>query len=223
MMKVSDIRQYFIDELNNENFVVARDGSKTIEMIGASFIADEDAIFGTPNEEYIRAELSWYQSMSTNVQDLAMLYGKTPKAWEYSANQWGEINSNYGKLIFDKQYHNQFINACTELRKNPNSRRATMVYNRPSIWSEYNENGKNDFICTNCVQYYIRNGKVDAVVQMRSNDVIFGYRNDFAWQKYVLTMVTSDLYEYGHEVEAGNIYWQVANLHVYERHFDMVK
>ena len=222
-MKVSDIRQYFIDELRNENFVVARDGSKTIELMAASFLADEDAIFGTPNQEYIEAEIKWYMSQSTNIQDLAAFYGKTPKAWEHSANIYGEINSNYGKLIFDKMYHTQFINVCNELRKNPNSRRACMVYNRPSIWAEYNAYGKDDFICTNAVTYYVRDGKVDAVVQMRSNDAVFGYKNDVAWQNYVLAAVTSDLYEYGHEVETGNIYWQVQNLHVYERHFDLVQ
>ena len=33
-----------------------------------------------------------------------------------------------------------------------------MVYQRPSIWREFKENGKNDFICTNAVTYYIRDG-----------------------------------------------------------------
>jgi thymidylate synthase len=52
---------------------------------------------------------------------------------------------------------------------------------------------------------------------MRSNDVIFGYRNDYAWQLHVLQHMAEDL---GYEV--GDIHWQVQNLHVYERHFDLV-
>ena len=53
---------------------------------------------------------------------------------------------------------------------------------------------------------------------MRSNDVIFGYRNDYAWQKYVLDKLSWDLH-----VQSGDIHWQVQNLHVYERHFELVK
>ena len=93
-----------------------------------------------------------------------------------------------------------------------------MVYNRPSIWTEYNENGKNDFICTNAVTYYIRNEELQAVVQMRSNDVIFGYKNDYAWQRYVMDKISKKL-----GIESGFMHWQVQNLHVYERHFHLVK
>lgn len=93
-----------------------------------------------------------------------------------------------------------------------------MIYTRPSIWLEYNENGKNDFICTNSVTYYIRDGALHCVVQMRSNDVIFGYRNDYAWQEHVLCELADEL-----DVDDGDIHWQVQNLHVYERHFDLVK
>ena len=93
-----------------------------------------------------------------------------------------------------------------------------MIYTRPSIWQEYNENGKNDFICTNSVTYYIRDNLLHAVVQMRSNDVIFGYRNDYAWQKDVLNGLCWEM-----SIDVGYIHWQVQNLHVYERHFDLVK
>ena len=93
-----------------------------------------------------------------------------------------------------------------------------MIYTRPSIWVEYNEHGKNDFICTNAVTYYIRNDELQAVVQMRSNDVVFGYKNDIAWQQNVLEALSADL-----NIEPGFIQWQVQNLHVYERHFHLVK
>lgn len=213
-----DIAELFVNELEAERFTVDKTGAKTIEIIGASFIADQPAIFGTPNQDYIDAEIEWYESMSTNVGVLEDIYGKTPSAWEYSANEFGEINSNYGKLIFCPKYHNQFRNAVDELMFNPDSRRACMVYNRPSIWVEYDEDGKNDFICTNAVTYYIRDKKLHGVVQMRSNDVVFGYRNDYAWQQWVLNEMCDEL-----EVEPGDIHWQVQNLHVYERHFNLVR
>lgn len=229
-MNVSDIREYFKNELEAERFTVDRTGSKTIEMLGASFVADEPAIFGTVNQDYVDAEIRWYLSESTNINDIHE-DKEPPAAWKYTANKHGEINSNYGHLIFSPKYGQQFDRAVDELINNQDSRRAVMVYNRPSIWDEFNENGKNDFICTNAVAYYIRDGKLHACVQMRSNDVVFGYKNDFAWAKWVLCAILNeynDLVQYSHrdsfqQLEAGNIYWQVQNLHVYERHFHLVK
>ena len=93
-----------------------------------------------------------------------------------------------------------------------------MIYNRPEIWDEYNLEGMSDFICTNSVAYYVRNGKLHCSVSMRSNDVIYGYKNDYAWQQYVLQQLSNDL-----DVEPGKMIWQVQNLHVYEKHFDLVK
>src|SRR5210317_6964 len=129
MLTVNDIRAEFIDKLAAEEFTIDRTGQKTIEIIGASFEADEPAIFGEVNKEYVDAEIEWYLSMSTNVYDI---YGEDrdpPQAWLYSSSEYGEINSNYGKLIFDEKYHNQFAMVLTELINNPDGRRATMVYN----------------------------------------------------------------------------------------------
>jgi len=135
-----------------------------------------------------------------------------------TANMYGEINSNYGHLIWSEKLYNQYDQVVCELTNNPDSRRGSMIYTRPSIWTEYNENGKNDFICTNSVTYYIRDSALHCVVQMRSNDVVFGYKNDYAWQSYILSVLANDL---GYNV--GDIHWQVQNLHVYEKHFNLVE
>ena len=221
---VSDIRQFFIDELNDGAFTVDRSGQKTIELVGASFLADEPAIFGTVNQDYVDAELRWYESESTNIYDIYEDEKDPPQAWQYSANRHGEINSNYGYLIWNNRFHCQYERALEELEDNPDSRRAIMIYNRPDIWMEYNNNGKNDFICTNAVCYYIRNEELQAVVQMRSNDVVFGYKNDYAWQFSILNKLCD---EYNNltmaGIEVGHMIWQVQNLHVYERHFNLVK
>ena len=216
MLNVQDIRDYLIRELQAESFVVDKTGVKTIEMIGACFEADEPSIFGDVNEEYIQRELEWYKSQSLYVDDIP---GITPAIWKQVASTEGKINSNYGWAIYSEDNGLQYLNVFDELTKNPNSRRAVMIYTRPTMWSDYNHNGMSDFMCTNAVQYMIRDGQLVAVVQMRSNDVVFGYRNDYAWQKYVADQLTIDL---GLDVEP-KIIWNVGNLHVYERHFDKVK
>ena len=224
---VNDIRQFFIDELNDEAYTIDKTGQKTIELLGASFIADEPSIFGTVNKDYVEAEIAWYSKQSTNINDIQ--HGdQPPAAWQYTANDHGEINSNYGHLIYSDKFFNQYGMVLDELLANPDGRRATMVYNRPSIWLEFDENGKNDFICTNAVTYYIRDDILHAVVQMRSNDVIYGYKNDYAWQRHVLDKLcfdftNADRYVDGRVIEPGHIIWQVQNLHVYEKHFHLVK
>jgi thymidylate synthase len=216
MLKVEDIRQHFIGELMDSNFVIDKTGVKTIEMIGATFEADEPTIFGEVNDEYVERELEWYRSMSLFVEDIP---GKTPAIWQQVASKHGKINSNYGWAIWHSKNYCQYENVLHELMNFPNSRRAVMIYTRPSMWDDYNENGMSDFMCTNAVQYMIRDGQLVAVVQMRSNDVVFGYRNDYAWQRYVADQLTKAL---GLDVEP-KIIWHVGSLHVYERHFDKVK
>ena len=46
-----DIAEIFVNALDNEEFTKDRTGCKTIEIIGADFLADKPAIFGKPNEE----------------------------------------------------------------------------------------------------------------------------------------------------------------------------
>ena len=224
----NDIKGYFIGKLRIEDFVMDRSGQKTIELIGAAFFADKPAIFGEPNSSYIEIEKAWYESQSTNVNWIPETYNRNvPEAWKASANQFGEINSNYGHLIYSDKYHHQYGQVLDELLANPDGRRASMIYTRPSIWMEYNEDGKNDFICTNAVTYYIRDNCLQCVVQMRSNDVVFGYKNDYAWQLYVLEQLVKDYNDCKEngvpELKVGDIIWQVQNLHVYERHFHLVK
>ncbi len=215
MIKVADIRQHFIDELAAENFVTDKTGVKTIEMIGATFEANEPTIFGELNHDYIQRELDWYKSKSLYVKDIP---GKTPAIWEQVACKDGKINSNYGWAIWSEENGGQYWKVLNELRKNPNSRRAVMIYTRPNMWEDYNENGRSDFICTNAVQYMVRDDTLVAVVQMRSNDVVFGYRNDFAWQDHVVKLLAVTL-----GYDKTKTIWHVGNLHVYSRHFDLVK
>jgi thymidylate synthase len=67
------------------------------------------------------------------------------------------------------------------------------------------------------------------VSQMRSNDVVFGYKNDYAWAQYLMDKFVkewnqmSKVYGINEPIDKGLMTWQVMNLHVYERHFDLVK
>lgn len=212
---VGDVRETFVMLKKLGAYVTDKTGCKMLELRSASFIADEPAIFGTPNHDYIKREIEWYMSCSRNVYDIP---GEPPAIWKQVASKDGIINSNYGWCIFSFENGNQFHRVENELRANPESRRAVMIYTRPSMWEDYNKDGMSDFMCTNAVQYFVRMGMLEAHVQMRSNDVVFGYKNDYAWQKHVLDLLADKL-----QVQAGDIHWNVGSLHVYERHFHLVQ
>lgn len=210
-MRVEDIREEFLRMYDEAEF----NESGLLEIVGASFIADEDSIFGTVSEDYVNREIEWYKSMSLNVHAMK---GKVPSTWLSTANRAGDINSNYGWCIYSADNGYQFLNVLQKLRNKSSTKRACMVYTRPSMHKDAVANGKDDFICTNAVTYSIAQGKLNCVVQMRSNDVVYGYKNDLAWQKYVLFELANEL-----EVEIGTIVWQAASLHIYKNHFKLLR
>ena len=218
--KVQDIRNEFVRLLKNNETVKDKSGSEVVEIINASFIADEPAIFGTVNEDYVARELEWYRSMSLNVNDIP---GGPPTIWKQVADKDGFINSNYGWMIYSEENGNQFVKAAEELIKNPFSRRAAMIYNRPSMHVDYNKNGMSDFCCTFAHQYFIRDGQLHVCVFFRSNDGIFGFKNDFAWAKYVQEQLLGYINNRTNSVYGiGKIYWNAASLHIYERHWNLI-
>ena len=182
-----------------------------LEMVGTAFVADQDTIFGEPNEDYIEREILWYDSESLNIHDMKP---PIPQIWRDIARPDGTINSNYGYLLYSQENGAQFDKVYAALRRDINTRQAIAIYTRPSIHVEAGR----DFICTNTVQYVVRHDELHVIVNMRSNDVVFGYRNDYAWQRAVQIRLCRLL-----SIDPGDIFWQTGSLHVYPRHFGLVK
>lgn len=185
-----------------------------LDIVGASFLVTQPTIFGAVNDEYVQRELEWYDLRSLTVDDFP---GGAPKIWKQVAGEGGRINSNYGYLLYHDENGAQYDHVRDELRRDPNSRRAVAVYTRPSIHTEQDIYGMQDFICTNAVHYRVVYGALVAVVQMRSNDAIFGFRNDYAWQLKVQQRLARDL-----DISVGEMIWQAASLHIYPRHYHLV-
>jgi len=216
---MQQIREEFVRLLEKEEFVIDKTGVKTVELTGISLIADEKVLFGELNKTYASRELNWYLSQSLNVYDIP----KTPKIWKDVSDKDGNINSNYGWVIYSKENGEQYQNCVRELRKNKDSRRAVMIYTRPSMQTEYNKGGMSDFMCTNNVQVLIRNDKLIYIINQRSCDAIFGFKNDLYWHRYVQNKLMVDLLEDYRDLEIGEIQYQFGSLHVYERHFNLIK
>jgi thymidylate synthase len=216
-MDMQKLRLEFYKKYLDKDYVTDKTGSKVIEVIGASFVADEETLFGKVNESWVKREIDWYNTLSLNVNDIE---GEVPKLWREVAAADGDVNSNYGWCVFSPDNYNQYGHVVAELVKNPQSRRACIIYTRPEMHLDYRFMGKNDFICTHAVNYTIRDDVLNVVVQMRSNDAVFGYNNDRYWQMHIARKLAEDL-----DLDPDKIHmiWQAASLHVYERHFDKVK
>ncbi len=189
--------------------------SKTIEIQNAHFIVDKPWIVREPNLEYFFRELQWYLNKSLNINDIPE---GAPKMWKTCADKNGFINSNYGWCIFSEENGNQYKNCLIKLQEDPHTREAIMIYNRPSMHTDYKNNGMHDFMCCQNMQYFINEiddeKYLDCIANFRSNDAVFGFNNDALWAKYIQQRLAKDL-----QVNAGKLYWNAGSLHVYERHF----
>ena len=204
----------------------------TVEIIGYSEDFDPNYEFidyfdiRKASRKYIQNEKDWYLSLDRSIVGHEGI--ENNKIWQHVASKDDkkEVNSQYGWIVFSpengKLNKSQYDYCLEQLLKNPNTRQAGMVYLRPSIWEEYNENGKNDFICTIAVWCEIRNNRLDYIVQMRSNDFQTGYTNDWAWHYYVYHKLLKDLRDNGLKVNTGRIRWNANSFHVYDYNFEQI-
>lgn len=222
IIDTSDIAQELKELYKNKVFREGKYG-KTVEIQNAHFLADKDWIIREPNYDYAKREIEWYESQSLYVKDIP---GKVPKIWEMCADKDGKINSNYGWCIWSDENKNQFDHCVKRLLDDPHTREACMIYTRPSMQTDCNENGMHDFMCTYSTQVFlnevrddVKTYQLDYTVFMRSNDVVFGFCNDCIFHRYVQSKMVDRLIANGLNVIKGDIIWNAASLHVYERHF----
>ena len=221
---ISDIRNIFVYKYLNKKFDKCSYYSdrKRITIHGAYFKADEPYIFKKPNGDYIKREIDWYNSQSLNVNDIK---GKIPTIWKQISDKDGNINSNYGTLMFSPEFNCQYDMCLQALEDDPYTNHGIIITTRPSIHNEWNKNGMKDFICLQTVQFFIEKNTLKVYVNFRSNDAIYGYRNDYAWIDYISDKLMKDLNGYykKHDINVDlylkEIYWFAGTLHIYEDQF----
>ena len=225
MYNTEDIKKLLVDKYKNQDFRITKSGVKTVELQNVQFIADKDYILREPNYDYIKREIEWYESQSLNVYDIP---GETPTIWKSCADVNGEINSNYGWMIWSKENGSQYNNCIWNLVNDPATRNAVMIYNRPSMHVDATSNHKHDFCCTYAVQCFLNptdNGySLKYIVYQRSQDAIFGYNNDINWHLYVYKLMQKELSEkLNCPIKSELIECNDGSLHVYERHFKFLQ
>ena len=218
MQTVEDIRTEFRVKLINKIYV--EDGN--IEILNANFIANEPTIFGKLDQDYIDREMTWYHKQSKNIFHMDR---PIPKIWQKIANTYGDINSNYGALIFSEQHGSQYQQCLEQLTYNIHTRRAVMIYMPQTMHIDAEVKGMNDFVCTYAVQFLVRDKLLYCIINMRSSDAIFGYKNDRHWHTEIHKQLLFDLRlkDIYHHIRLGPIIWNAGSLHIYPSQFNLIK
>lgn len=216
----------------------AEEVNGTKELVHQVFLADKNYIVRKPKEPYQSNELHWFISQSRNVEELRSFAGFTPKIWEEIAEIDGTVNSNYGWCCLSKENGNQFWNAMKHLELDRNSRRAIMIYNRPTMHEDWIANRGNnnlrwqykeseeykklrgDFMCCQNNHFIIRGNKLIMTVHMRSLDAVFGYNADYIWFDFIFNKAVQYLNKTYPELERGDMVIYADSVHVYDRHYE---
>lgn len=222
----------------------------TKELLHAVFVADKNYIVRKPKEPYQTNELEWFISQSRNVQDLKSFAGFIPKIWKEIADENSIINSNYGWCCLSEENGSQFEHAMKHLEKDKNSRRAIMIYNRPSMHSDWSNNRtvrsneikysvvgddwkdcndtfyksiKGDFMCCQNNHFIIRENRLIMTVHMRSLDAVYGYNADYIWFDWIFNKAVQYLKKTYENLERGEMVIYADSVHVYEKHYEDLK
>ncbi|QNL31004.1 thymidylate synthase [Microbacterium phage GaeCeo] len=201
-----------------------RTGNKVLYNV--SWIADKNSMIGERNEDWVRREIDWFLEGSDALSDME---GPVPQAFQQCAGWDGKVNSAYGHILFGKgeflppqptladRIVDSFVN------EGKATRHAVAIISDRDIHRLAYHNGRNDFICTNALNVMIdHEDRLHIIAQMRSMDAVWGYRADYSMWDELMDWLLGSLERTYPEVKRGNITFQVANLHVYPRHFDLL-
>ena len=154
--------------------------------------------------DYAEAEWQWYLSGDRNIKKLGELYGKVPEIWKRMANEYDEVNSNYG---WQWRRSHQLDKVITMLRGNSRTRQAAIsIYDGKEI-HDY----KHDTPCTYAVQFTVVGQKLNMCVVMRSNDLWYGFCNDQYCFSKLQELVATET-----DLLIGSYYHFAHNLHLYD-------
>ena len=182
-------------------------------------------------KRYIFGELLWYLSGRNDVKFIK----KYSKMWERLSDDGIHNNSAYGNFIFnelcimgDGLSNDLLLNDVIDgkilstkiqwdfvketLKKDPYSRQAVIHIKPIQMYDT------KDTVCTYFLQFFIRDNKLDMLVCMRSNDVIFGLTYDVFMFSFLQELMAAEL-----GVELGKYMHLSANMHMYMKDEEKIK
>lgn len=203
-----------------------RTGNRVLYSV--NWVADQPSMIGQVNEDWVRRELAWFNSGSDSLADME---GPVPQLFQACAGNDGKVNSAYGYILFGRPRQvgdplrvGLFQNVVdTFLKEGLSTRHSVAIISDRKVHELSTFNDRNDFICTNALNFMVdADGRLNIIAQMRSMDAVFGYRADYSMWDDLMERILGYLELPFPELKRGDITFQVANLHVYPRHFELL-
>lgn len=202
----------------------SRDGP-TVELLGYSArLVDPTAHFlfnpvRKLSASYGAAELLWYLSMT---DDITMIKYYAPQYERFVEN--GIAHGAYGKrwlygmpYVFNNVGYrfSQFHAVIELLNKKPETRQAIMTMHRPTDLLHAIAGDKKDIPCTLSLQFFLRDGFLNLITTMRSNDLWLGLPYDVFCFTSVQLLIAEAL-----GMKVGWYQHQAGSLHLYNRNVE---
>jgi hypothetical protein len=207
-----------------------RTGNKVLYSV--DWVADADSMIGKVNEDWVRRELAWFHSGSDRLADME---APVPQLFQACAGHDGKVNSAYGHILFGprimetREGTSRWLSLFDRVAwafetEGLGTRHAVAIISDRKVHELAHHNGRNDFICTNALNFMVDSeNRMHIIAQMRSMDAVFGYRADYSMWDSLMEYLIGTLETSYPELERGTITFQVANLHVYPRHFALLE
>jgi thymidylate synthase len=196
-----------VDTILDSGEEVSPRGQLTKEILGHTIEVDAlESLYCSPtrnlNFSFLFIENLWYLS-GRNALGLLKPYNKN---YENFADS-GILQGSYGPMILE-----QIRYVIDTLTEDPESRQAVITLWRP------NPRTAKDKPCTLNFHFMIRNGKLNAHVNMRSNDAIWGQNYDVPSFSLLIICIAGIL-----QIKPGTLFLTANSLHIYEKHFELAK
>jgi thymidylate synthase len=186
----------------------SRAGNVVGEIIGEKIVIEDPSrgFVTSPIRKlpvrYAVGELMWYLSGSNRLQDIKTY----SRFWEDISDDGETLNSAYGHRISHRFGFDQWEYCKALINKDTLTRQAVIHI------KDADDRPTKDTPCTVALQFLVRDGALDTLVYMRSNDIWLGFPFDvFCFTSLQVKMAM----ELG--LELGNYTHFVGSLHLYEK------
>lgn len=217
MQKYLDLLQ---DIMTNGVRKEDRTGTGTISVFGRQLRFDLSEGFPllTTKKLHIRSilhELLWFLSGDTNIR---YLQENGVTIWDEWADENGNLGPVYGSQwrswpAPDGRSIDQIAKLIEQIKRNPDSRRHLV-----SAWNPAEVDNMALPPCHYAFQFYVADGKLSCLFNMRSVDTFLGLPFNIASYAFLTHMVAQQC-----DLQPGELIWTGGDVHIYANHVEQVK
>lgn len=198
--------EHYYEILNNNGKII--NNTKTLFNIGFYINNPINNIISCKyrnwKHDYAEYEWQWYLSGNPNAKEIS----NKASIWKKHMDKDGNVRSNYG---WQWNRYNQIDKITNKLKKDINTRQAVLsIYDGKEI-----ETYEFDTPCTLTIHFQIINNELCMTVNMRSNDIWFGFCNDQYCFSKLQEMIANKL-----NIKIGWYYHFSSNFHLYDKFYN---